>query len=119
MKQKLREILFHVLTKAAQLSPLMCSLQQRVQFRDQTLPGDANVEVPDIEDYHVTYGITMTRDDLPLALNALPIDKASGPDDINNRVLKELADQQTTPLGPPFNQSIHDGWVRKSGRWFT
>ena len=86
MKQKLRKILFHILTKTAQLSPLMCSLQQRVQFRDQTLPGDANVEVPDIEDCHVTYGITMTRDDLPLALNALPIVKASGPDDINNRV---------------------------------
>ena len=37
--------------------------------------------------------------------------KASGPDDINNRVLKELADQLATPFCSILNQSIHDGRV--------
>ena len=37
--------------------------------------------------------------------------KASGPDGISSRVLKELADQMAMPLSLLFNQSIEDGKI--------
>ena len=83
-------------------------------FRDQTLLNDIKVEVPVINDYPVTSyldELNLNNDEVRLVLKSLPAGKASGPDDINNRVLKELADQLATPFCSIFNQSIHDGRV--------
>ena len=83
-------------------------------FRDQTILDEANVEVPDIQDYPLTSylnDVNLNTDEVKLALKSLPIGKASGPDEISNRVLKELADQLATPLCSIFNQSIQDGYV--------
>ena len=83
-------------------------------FRDQTLLDDANVEVPAIQDYPVTFylsDLNLNTDEVTLALKSLPIGKASGPDEISNQVLKELADQLATPLCSIINQSIQNGYV--------
>ena len=83
-------------------------------FRNQTLLNYINVEVPVINDYPVTSyldELNLNNDEVRLVLKSLPVGKASGPDDINNRVLKELADQLATPFCSIFNQSIHDGRV--------
>ena len=83
-------------------------------FRDQTLLNDINVEVPVINDYPVTSyldELNLNNDEVRLVLKSLPVGKASGPDDINNRILKELADQLATPFCSIFNQSIHDDKV--------
>ena len=53
----------------------------------------------------------LNNDEVRLVLKSLPVGKASGPDDINNRVLKELADQLATPFCSIFDQSIHNGRV--------
>ena len=85
-------------------------------FRDQTLLDDSNVEVPFIQDYPVTSylnDINLNSDEIRQVLKSLPIGKASGPDGISNRVLKELADELAAPLCSVFNQSIHDGCVPK------
>ena len=83
-------------------------------FRNQTLLNDRNVEVPVINDYPVTSYLDelyLNNDEERLVLKSLPIGKASGPDDINNRVLKELADQLATSFCSIFSQSIHDNRV--------
>ena len=70
-------------------------------FRDQTLLDGKNAEVPAINDYPLTSylgELNLNTDAVRLVLKSLPIGKACGPDDINNRVLKEFADQ----LGTPF-----------------
>ena len=46
-----------------------------------------------------------------MRFESLPIGKASGPDDISNPVLKELADQIAIPLTSIFNQSTADGKI--------
>ena len=83
-------------------------------FKDQTLLNDRNVEVSVINDYPIiSYldELNLNNDDAILVLKSLPLGNASGPDDINNRVRKELADQLATPFCSVFNQSIHDSRV--------
>ena len=72
--------------------------------------------MPFIQDYPVTSylnDINLNSDEIRQVLKSLPIGKASGPDGISNRVLKELADELAAPLCSVFNQSIHDGCVPK------
>ncbi|MCU7958379.1 MAG: reverse transcriptase family protein, partial [gamma proteobacterium symbiont of Bathyaustriella thionipta] len=83
-------------------------------FRDQTLLDDQNIDVPRINNYNVISSLDeliINPEEVRLVLKALPIGKASGPDDINNRVLKELSDQLAIPFCSLFNQSLHDGIV--------
>ena len=53
--------------------------------------------------------IILTTDDVKIVLKSLPLSKASGPDGVNNRVLKELADVLSLPLCDLFNQSLSIG----------
>ena len=46
-----------------------------------------------------------------LMLRTLPVGKAVGPDGISNRILRELANELSTPLASLFNQSILQGDV--------
>ena len=83
-------------------------------FTAQTVINDQNVDVPDVTDRNVISElstIVLTADEVKSVLKSLPVGKASGPDGISNRVLKELADQLAMPLSLLFNQSIEDGKI--------
>ena len=85
-------------------------------FTAQTVINDQNVEVPDVVNHTFISEldiVILTADEVRSVLKSLPIGKASGPDDISNRILKELADQIAIPLTSIFNQSIADGKVPK------
>ena len=74
-------------------------------FTAQTVINDQNVDVPDVTDRNVIseLSIVLTADEVKSVLKSLPVGKASGPDGISNRVLKELADQLAMPLSLLFN----------------
>ena len=83
-------------------------------FTAQTVINDQNVGVPDVTDRNVISELSivvLTADEVKSVLKSLPVGKASGPDGITNRVLKELADQMAMPLSLLFNQSIEDGKI--------
>ena len=52
-----------------------------------------------------------TSEEVKAVLRTLPVGKAVGPDGISNRILRELANELSTPLASLFNQSIHQGDV--------
>ena len=58
--------------------------------------------------------IVLTPNEVQLALKSLPTGKASGPNGINNRVLKELAMEISLPLCTLFNLSLQTGIVPES-----
>ena len=81
-------------------------------FQEQTVINDDNVEVPVINDYNLVSrlnSIILTTDEVTTVLKSLPLGKAAGPDGVNNRVLKELADVLSLPLCDLFNQSLSTG----------
>ena len=81
-------------------------------FQEQTVINDDNVEVPVINDYNLVSrlnSIILTTDEVTIVLKSLPLGKAAGPDGVNNRVLKELADVLSLPLCDLFNQSLSTG----------
>ena len=47
-------------------------------------------------------------------LKTLPVAKASGPDDLSNRVLRELSKELSVPYCSLFNQSLRMGIVPSS-----
>ena len=53
--------------------------------------------------------ITATPYDVESTLKTLQTGKAAGPDAINNRILKELADPLSLPLSGIFNYSLSAG----------
>ncbi|MEW8542945.1 MAG: endonuclease/exonuclease/phosphatase family protein, partial [Candidatus Thiodiazotropha sp.] len=86
-------------------------------FRDQTIINDDNIEVPIINDYNLISRlnrIILTPDEVKIVLKSLPLGKASGPDGVNNRILKELADILSLPFCDLFNQSLALGEVPES-----
>jgi hypothetical protein len=54
--------------------------------------------------------MVVTDDEVKSILSCLPLGKASGPDDINNRVLRELANELSVPLTSLFNKSLNEGY---------
>jgi hypothetical protein len=50
--------------------------------------------------------ISITPDEVELVLESLPLGKAAGPDDINNRILREPSHVFGGPLRALFNYSI-------------
>ena len=83
-------------------------------FTAQTVINDQNTDVPEVTDRNVISElsiIVLAADEVKSVLKSLPVGKASGPDGISNRVLKELADQIAMPLSLLFNQSIVNGKI--------
>ena len=79
-------------------------------FRDQTLLDEQNAVLPDIHvvpypDENNLTSIVLTPDEVKLNLKALPIGKATGSDDVSNRILSALADELSALF---FNQSLRD-----------
>ena len=53
----------------------------------------------------------MTPEEVELTMKALPIGKATGPDGISNRMLKEISKEISIPVAAFFNYSFSIGKV--------
>ena len=82
-------------------------------FTEQTLLDDSQATLPQTVN-NTTYkldSIIVTPEEVRDTLKSLPIGKAAGPDLINNRLLKELAQPLALPLSDLFNLSLSSGSV--------
>ena len=76
-------------------------------FHSQTQLDDSNVPVPEFsQPDSILSSIELTIDEVESTLKSLAIGKACGPDQINNRILKELAVELSPPLTDLFNTSL-------------
>ena len=84
-------------------------------FRDQTLLDDSQATLPHTKPLpaHKLDSVITTPQEVESTLKLLPLGKASGPDLINNRLLKELAQPLSLPLSNLFNFSLNHGLVPK------
>ena len=81
-------------------------------FQSQTILDDSNAILPDLPPptYHTQLNrIVITPLEVESILKTLKLGKASGPNGLNNRVLKELSKELSSPLCSFFNQSLHHG----------
>ena len=77
-------------------------------FTEQTLLDDSQTTLPQTVN-NTTYkldSIIVTPEEVRDTLKSLPFGKAAGPDLINNRLLKELAQPLALPLSDLFNLSL-------------
>ena len=82
-------------------------------FQDQTFLDDGSA-VPEIDPYSVNEifsSLTVTPEEVKLTLEALPVGKATGPDGLSNRMLKEISKEICFPLAAFFNHSFSSGEV--------
>ncbi|MCG8096842.1 MAG: hypothetical protein JAZ17_25000 [Candidatus Thiodiazotropha endolucinida] len=87
-------------------------------FQSQSTVDDDNKPIPNLAPpVNTLSSITIQQDDVFSVLKSLPTGKACGPDQVNNRVLKECAQQLSAPLTELFNYSLStstmpDMWKR-------
>ena len=84
-------------------------------FVDQTLLDGSTASLPqtvNVPDYNLE-SLNISREEVESTLKSLPLEKAAGPDLINNRILKELAQPLSLPLCDLFNFSVSHGKVPK------
>ena len=86
-------------------------------FQNQTLLDDRNDVLPDLlpstVDSQLDH-IVLTTLEVESVLETLPLGKASGPNTVSNRILKELSSQLASPFCTFFIQSLHTGIVPAS-----
>lgn len=77
-------------------------------FVQQTQLDDSGATLPDFTppDRQTLNNIQITPDEVRSVLQTLKLGKSSGPDNINNRVLKEIAYPVSKPLSDLFNYSL-------------
>ena len=81
-------------------------------FRDQTVLDDSNARVPNIDCYNnnnIFSNLVITPLEIEAVLKNLPLGKAVGSDDINNRILRELAHELSFPICSLLNHSLQLG----------
>ena len=81
-------------------------------FQSQTILDDLNARLPELPppSYHTQLNsIVITPLEVESILKTLKLGKASGPNGLNNRVLKELSKELASPLCSLFNQSLNCG----------
>ena len=84
-------------------------------FICQTLLHENDSEVPLLPiNNTIMPDFQITPEEVLSIMKNLPLGKASGPDEVNNRVLRELADELHIPLCRLFNKSLTDGIVPES-----
>ena len=77
-------------------------------FQQQTKLNDTNIEPPNTPNItnETLQSIVITPLEVETILKSLPLGKASGPDEINNRVLREAANELSILLCDLFNYSL-------------
>ena len=78
-------------------------------FQSQTLLDEQNAVLPDLTPATVDSlldRIILTPHEVELVLEVLPVGKASGPNGLSNRILKELSHQLASPFCSLFNDSL-------------
>ena len=82
-------------------------------FTQQTLLDEQNASLPHTMDAprNTLNSFIITSDEVESILRSLPTGKASGPDSINNKILKDFAHPLSTPLKDLFNFSLEKGQV--------
>ena len=86
-------------------------------FQSQTILDDSNVRLPDLPPptYNTTLNrIVITNLEVKSALQTLKTGKASGPNGLSNRILRELSSELSHPLCCLFNKSLQSGIVPSS-----
>ena len=86
-------------------------------FQLQTLLNDQNAALPDIPRYNgesKLSTIALTPLEVESVLKTLVVGKASGPNGVNNRILKELSREIYQPLCSLFNYSLQTCTVPNS-----
>ena len=80
-------------------------------FRDQTILDDSNAQVPNIDCNvdNLLSNLVTTSTEVESVLKTLPLGKAVGSDDINNRTLRELAHELSYPICSLLNHSLRLG----------
>ncbi|MCG7870185.1 MAG: hypothetical protein JAY74_27935 [Candidatus Thiodiazotropha taylori] len=81
-------------------------------FQSQTILNEKNVVPPDLIPLALNSElntIILTPLEVESVLKTLTIGKASGPNGLSNRILKELSSQLSTPFCSLFNQSLRTG----------
>ena len=81
-------------------------------FSKQSTLNDQHKQVPQIENCNVYLPTPIINtDEVKDVLRSLQVGKASGPDEINNRILRELANVLSNPLCKLFNKSLNESRV--------
>ena len=80
-------------------------------LKDQTLLNNQNARVPNIACYvnRFLFILIITPFEIEFVLKSLPLGKAVGSDDINNRILREIAHGLSYPLCSLIKQSLRLG----------
>ena len=81
-------------------------------FCEQTLLNDPNAVLPNVTPYAVMSHLAnevLNPSEVKSVLKSIATDKATGPNELNNRVLKELANELSDPLCSLFNFSLSLG----------
>ena len=81
-------------------------------FQSQTLLNDQDAILPDLPPSTVQthlQNIVLTPSEVELVLETLSIGKASGPNGLNNRIIRALSHELSYPFCSLFNQSLQTG----------
>ena len=81
-------------------------------FQSQTILDETNAVLPDLMPSVINSElntIVLTPLEVESVLKTLTVGKASGPNGLNNRILKELSSELSFPFCSLFNQSLEAG----------
>ena len=80
-------------------------------FTKQTILDDVGTNVPCIhsDPVHRLSSIHLSPPEVQTVLKSLSVDKAAGPDLVNNKILRELSYELSLPLCDLFNKSLSSG----------
>ena len=79
-------------------------------FQSQSFLNDKDMHLPAILPTSVTSNnIILTTDEVEFVLRILPVDKATGPNGLSNRILRELSQELSNSYCSLFNQSLRTG----------
>ena len=81
-------------------------------FRDQTAIDESNAVLPQLDPYTVNsnmYSLHFSPAEIESVVKSLKTGKATGPDGVNNRILRELSKELAVPFCSLFNQSTETG----------
>ena len=80
-------------------------------FQNQTILDDSNAILPELPppSYNTLLNRIILTLEVESKLKTLKPGKASGPNGLSNRVLKELSNELSSPFCSLFNQSLHRG----------